>query len=228
MAPLPETGDRHELPDSPIARMPSVVPQLIAHALYDRARRRAPAALRGRSTRRRHASLVAAHDGPLRRLHAGPQRGVTRLRARGAACRAMARGGRHAAARRSRIVVPAGAHGGGRHHGRAPRCRGRPLRFLHDFTLRAQGAPATLAGRLAYRGYCGADALGDVRGKLVICHATRRSGLPSDEQRRTALQPAAALSATRYARRANRRRARVSEYRAPPRARGSQAGAVPP
>jgi hypothetical protein len=65
---------------------------------------------------------------------------------------------------------------------------GRPLQFLHDVTLRAQNAPPTLEGALAYRGYCGADVLGDVRGKLVICHASRRSGLPTDEQRRTALQ----------------------------------------
>ncbi len=69
---------------------------------------------------------------------------------------------------------------------------GRSLRFLYDVTLRAQAAPATLEGALAYRGYCGADALGDVRGKLVICHATRRPGLPNDEQRRAALQQAGA------------------------------------
>ena len=69
---------------------------------------------------------------------------------------------------------------------------GRPLRFLHDVTLRAQGAPPTLEGALAYRGYCGADVLGDVRGKLVICHATRRVDLPSDVQRRVALQQAGA------------------------------------
>jgi hypothetical protein len=68
----------------------------------------------------------------------------------------------------------------------------RPLRFLHDITLRAQSAPATLEGALAYRGYCGADVLGDVRGKLVICHAARRPGLPTDEQRRGALQQAGA------------------------------------
>lgn len=69
---------------------------------------------------------------------------------------------------------------------------GRPLRFLHDITIPAQSAPATLHGALAYRGYCGAEALGDVRGKLVICHATRRSGLPTNQQRRTALQAAGA------------------------------------
>jgi hypothetical protein len=71
---------------------------------------------------------------------------------------------------------------------------GRSLRFLYDLTtLRGSTAPATLNAALAYRGYCAADALGDVRGKLVICHATRRPGLPSAEQRRTALQQAGAL-----------------------------------
>src|SRR4051812_38141810 len=63
---------------------------------------------------------------------------------------------------------------------------GRPLRFLQDVTIPAQAAPASLEAALAYRGYCGADVLGDVRGKLVICHAARRSGLPTNEQRRTA------------------------------------------
>ena len=71
---------------------------------------------------------------------------------------------------------------------------GRPLRFLHDVvTLRGQAVPATLESALAYRGYCGADVLGDVRGKLVICHGTRRPGLPNDQQRRAALQQAGAV-----------------------------------
>jgi len=69
----------------------------------------------------------------------------------------------------------------------------RPLRFLHDFTtLRGQAVPATLDNALAYRGYCGTDTLGDVREKLVICHAARRPGLPTDEHRRAALQQAGA------------------------------------
>ena len=70
---------------------------------------------------------------------------------------------------------------------------GRPLRFLHDVTIPAQTAPATLNGALVYRGYCGADVLGDVRGKLVICHAARRPGLPTNEQRRAAVQQAGAI-----------------------------------
>jgi hypothetical protein len=71
---------------------------------------------------------------------------------------------------------------------------GRPLRFLYDVTtLRGPTVPTTLDAALAYRGYCAADSLGDVRGRLVICHATRRPGLPSAEQRRAALQQAGAL-----------------------------------
>src|SRR5688500_10573290 len=70
---------------------------------------------------------------------------------------------------------------------------GRPLRFLPDVTVRGQAPPTALESALVYRGYCGADVLGDVRGKLVICHATRRPGLPTDEQRRAALQHAGAV-----------------------------------
>lgn len=71
---------------------------------------------------------------------------------------------------------------------------GRPLRFLHDVSLRSiTTAPPTLDAPLAYRGYCGADALGDVQGKLVLCHATRRAGLPTDGQRTAALRRAGAL-----------------------------------
>jgi hypothetical protein len=69
---------------------------------------------------------------------------------------------------------------------------GRPLRFLHDVTIPAQTAPPTLMGALAYRGYCAADMLGEVRGRLVICHAARRPGLPTNEQRRAALVQAGA------------------------------------
>ena len=54
---------------------------------------------------------------------------------------------------------------------------GGELAFLHDFTVDPDMAlPASLDAPLAYRGYCGADALGDVRGKLVICHGTPPRG----------------------------------------------------
>ena len=68
----------------------------------------------------------------------------------------------------------------------------RPLAFLRDITAPAS-IPESLDGALVYRGYCGADALGDVRGKFVVCHATRRAGLPSDQDRRAALTAAGAV-----------------------------------
>jgi hypothetical protein len=67
----------------------------------------------------------------------------------------------------------------------------RSLDFLRDIVTSA-GVAASVEGELAYRGFCGADALGDVRGKLVVCHATRRNGLPSDQDRRAALAAAGA------------------------------------
>ncbi|WP_375391349.1 M28 family peptidase [uncultured Sphingomonas sp.] len=63
-----------------------------------------------------------------------------------------------------------------------------PLAFLHDYTVNPVGLPARLDAPLAYRGYCGAAALGDVRGRLVICHATRKPGLPGDADRAAALR----------------------------------------
>lgn len=60
------------------------------------------------------------------------------------------------------------------------RIGGRPLRFLHDYTVSPAGLPRTLDAPLAYRGYCGAATLGDVRGKVVICHASRKPGLAVD------------------------------------------------
>ena len=59
-----------------------------------------------------------------------------------------------------------------------------PLRFLHDITVNpAAGMPRRIDAPLAYRGYCAAAALGDVRGKVVICHGTHRPGLPGDAAR---------------------------------------------
>ncbi len=40
--------------------------------------------------------------------------------------------------------------------------------------------PPAIDAALAYRGYCAADTLGDVRGKIVICHRTHRAGLRDD------------------------------------------------
>lgn len=65
--------------------------------------------------------------------------------------------------------------------------------FLGEFSVDPQpGLPDTAILPIAYRGYCGADALGEVRGKLVICHGTRREGLPSGSDRDAALRAAGA------------------------------------
>ena len=68
-----------------------------------------------------------------------------------------------------------------------------PLAFLDEFTITANaGLPRSFSFPLAYRGYCGAAALGDVQGKLVICHGTHRTGLPSAAERLTAVRTAGA------------------------------------
>ena len=66
---------------------------------------------------------------------------------------------------------------------------GRSLRFLHDFTVAVtDGLPASIDAPLAYRGYCASSTVGDVRGKLVICHGTRRDGLPKATERTQAVK----------------------------------------
>lgn len=70
----------------------------------------------------------------------------------------------------------------------------RPLLFLHDLTMNpAAGTPARIDAPLAYGGYCGAAGLGDVRGKIVICHGSHRAGLPSATDREKAVRAAGAV-----------------------------------
>lgn len=67
------------------------------------------------------------------------------------------------------------------------------LRFLADFTVSPRrGMPAQLSAPLAYRGYCSPAELGDVAGRLVICHGTRKKGLTSPAEREAALRTAGA------------------------------------
>ncbi|MDB5583405.1 MAG: peptidase [Bradyrhizobium sp.] len=71
---------------------------------------------------------------------------------------------------------------------------GRPLKFLYDFTVSAAPAmPNRVDAPLAYRGYCATPVLGDVRGKLVICHGVARPGLPTAAQRDTAVKAAGGI-----------------------------------
>ena len=70
-----------------------------------------------------------------------------------------------------------------------------PLRFLHDITvIPYPGMRARLDAPLAYRGYCAAASLGDVRGKVVICHGTHRAEQPSDSARVAAVAAAGAAA----------------------------------
>jgi Zn-dependent M28 family amino/carboxypeptidase len=66
------------------------------------------------------------------------------------------------------------------------------LAFLSDISVTASSAGPVLDAPIAYRGYCTADALGDVRGKLVICHGSRRAGMPSAAERVNAVAQAGA------------------------------------
>ncbi|MFN8571283.1 MAG: M28 family peptidase [Gemmatimonadaceae bacterium] len=68
---------------------------------------------------------------------------------------------------------------------------GRKLGYLSDIMVSVASAK-DIDAPIVYRGYCGANDLGDVSGKLVICHATRRVGLPNDGDRMMALSKAGA------------------------------------
>jgi hypothetical protein len=69
----------------------------------------------------------------------------------------------------------------------------RPLVFLHDLTISpSEATPPHVSALLAYAGYCSAESLGDVRGKIVICHGTHRAGLPSAADRERAVRAAGA------------------------------------
>lgn len=74
----------------------------------------------------------------------------------------------------------------------AIRVGGQKLAFLHDITVAPSSVSSALDLPIVYGGYCSPSALGDVRGKLVICHGTRRPGLPSAAQRMAALVAAGA------------------------------------
>jgi Peptidase family M28/PA domain len=73
------------------------------------------------------------------------------------------------------------------------RAAGTPLAFLDEFSITANpGLPRSFSLPVAYRGYCAPAALGDVQGKLVICHGTHRAGLPTAAQRVAAVRAAGA------------------------------------
>lgn len=61
-----------------------------------------------------------------------------------------------------------------------------PLRFLQEITtVPSRFTPSHLSGALTFRGYCGADSMHDVEGKVVVCFGTQRQGLPNGAERLT-------------------------------------------
>ena len=58
------------------------------------------------------------------------------------------------------------------------------LKLLEDITVNTLDAPLLdVAGYLVFRGYCGKDAMQDVKDKVVLCFGTQRSGLPTAAER---------------------------------------------
>ncbi len=68
------------------------------------------------------------------------------------------------------------------------------LDFLQEITVAAsETALREGAGALAFRGYCGKEAMTDVAGKIVVCFGTQRAGLPGGAERAANAQAAGAL-----------------------------------
>jgi Zn-dependent M28 family amino/carboxypeptidase len=70
-----------------------------------------------------------------------------------------------------------------------------PLRFLHDFTVRAADDMATeIDAPLTFAGYCRPDDLVAARGKAVVCFNTRRTGMTTGAERVRNAQAAGAVA----------------------------------
>ncbi|RIW14621.1 peptidase M28 [Algoriphagus lacus] len=70
---------------------------------------------------------------------------------------------------------------------------GRELRFLYDVYASPGNVTESVEAPMIYCGYCDSASLGEVKNKLVICHGTRKEGLPSDADRIKTLTEAGAL-----------------------------------
>ncbi len=58
------------------------------------------------------------------------------------------------------------------------------LRFLHEITVRPTWSlRSEVDAPLAFRGYCGANEIGNVKGKVVVCFGARRAGMTTGGQR---------------------------------------------
>ena len=68
------------------------------------------------------------------------------------------------------------------------------LPFLHQITVRPSWPlPAAIDAPLAFRGYCSAKEMGDVKGRVVICFGARRTGMTTGAQRLEAAAKAGAV-----------------------------------
>jgi Zn-dependent M28 family amino/carboxypeptidase len=66
-----------------------------------------------------------------------------------------------------------------------------PLRLLYDIApWPSASMPTRLDAPMVFAGYCAPEALGDVRGKLVLCYGWRRTGLTTAAQRLKAVAAA--------------------------------------
>jgi hypothetical protein len=69
-----------------------------------------------------------------------------------------------------------------------------PLRLLYDiFPHTSAGMPTTLDALMMFGGYCAADALGEARGKVVLCFGWSGTGLTSRADRTKAARQAGAV-----------------------------------
>ncbi len=69
-----------------------------------------------------------------------------------------------------------------------------PLRFLHDITVRpSETLPADIKAPLVFRGYCERAAMTDIKGKVVVCFDTRRTGMATGAERVQAAAEGGAL-----------------------------------
>lgn len=68
------------------------------------------------------------------------------------------------------------------------------LDFLHDITVRPTSAlPELIQAPLAFRGYCSAGEMGEVKGRVVVCFGARRAGMTTGAQRLEAAAKAGAV-----------------------------------
>lgn len=67
------------------------------------------------------------------------------------------------------------------------------LKFLHQITVRPTASLPTLVAPLAFRGYCSASEMGDVKDKIVVCFGARRAGMTNAGQRLEAAAKAGAV-----------------------------------